>query len=202
MALKKGSDDKHLEIPQISIGVTTVHLVGMTPLLTNRFGEGKIKQIEDKQQGAGKLVRPARNPKEEFEQAKYLLPDGRCGLPAAGVKKALVNGGGRFADETMTVLRGVVNVIPVAAGLIPIIAGEPTMVRHIGRLRDGTSSPIYRPQFDPWELSVECHFMTNMITLEQVLNLFQIAGFAVGLGDYRPENKGTYGTFFVKGLGK
>lgn len=187
---------KTIEIPEIRLQRLVVTIEGQTPLITHRFGERARKQIEDKQQGAARTAKPPRDPEAEFRDSLYVVREGVYGFPAAGVKKALVYAGGRFADEQMTVLRGVVN---VQGDLLPIRAPEPRMRADTVRIDGGkTSSLAYRPEFWPWEIDVPVVFNATMLTEAKVLNLFQMAGFAIGIGDWRPEKNGTFGQFSIK----
>lgn len=172
-----------------------VAIDGTTPLITNRFGEKARQAIEDKQQKKAKSAKEARVPKEEFQDHCHLISEGVYGFPAVGIKKALVVAGGRFADEKMTHLRGVINVM---GDLIPIKAKPPTMRSDTVRLQGGVTSIAYRPQFMPWEMEIPLVFNATMISEAQILNLFQIAGFAVGFGAWRPECNGVYGQFVLK----
>lgn len=204
------ADAKTIEIPEIKLARLTVTLEGQTPLITHRFGERARKQIEDKQQGAARTAKPPREPAAEFMDSLYFVD--RCederacaehlaahtfGFPSAGLKKALVHAGGRFADEQMTVLRGVINIM---GDLLAIRAPGPVMRSDTVRIDGGkTSSIAYRPEFWPWEMDVPVVFNATLLTEAKVLNLFQIAGFSIGIGDWRPEKNGTFGQFSIKG---
>jgi hypothetical protein len=181
-----------IEIPEIKLARIVVGIKGETPLLTNRFGESKRKAIEEKQQKKARGAREARVPEEEFQEACHLIREGIYGFPASGIKKSLVVAGGRFADEKMTHLRGVLNVM---GDFMEIKGPVPTMRSDTVRLRDGTASIAYRPQFFPWEMEVPIVYNAGLIGPAQILNLFQIAGFAVGIGAWRPESNGVYGQF-------
>lgn len=187
--------DKIIEIPEPNLKRMVVHIEGQTPLLTNRFGERSIEMIEAKQQKKAKTAKEARDPDAEFREALHVIDGNTYGFPAAGIKRALVAAGGRFADEKMTHLRGVLNPI---GDLIPIIAGKPTMRRDTVRLKGGITSIAYRPQFMPWAMDIPIVFNASMIGEAQILNLFQIAGFAVGIGAWRPESNGTFGQFVLR----
>jgi hypothetical protein len=187
--------EKTIEIPEIKLRRMVVGIVGQTPLLTNRFGERARQAIEDKQQKKAKGAKEARRPEEEFADAMHIISKGVYGFPAVGLKKALVNAGGRFADEKMTHLRGVINIM---GDLIPIQADEPTMRSDTVRLSGGVTSIAYRPMFMPWEMEIPLVYNASMISDAQILNLFQIAGFAVGIGAWRPECNGVFGQFTLK----
>jgi hypothetical protein len=188
---------KVIEIPEIQLGRLVVTLKGQTPLITHRFGERARTAIEDKQQGAARTAKPPRDPEAEFRDSLYPLGEDCYGFPAAGVKKALVCAGGRFADEQMTVLRGVIN---VQGDLLEIQAPAPRMRSDRVRIDGGrTSSIAYRPAFWPWTIDVPIVFNAALLTEAKVLNLVQLAGFSIGIGDWRPEKGGTFGTFALKG---
>lgn len=187
--------DKVIEIPEIKLRRMVVSIEGQTPLLTNRFGEKARRSIEDKQQKKAKSAKEARVPEEEFLEACHRLQGGGYGFPAVGIKKALVVSGGRFADEKMTHLRGVINIM---GDMIPIIGPEPTMRSDTVRLQGGVTSIAYRPQFMPWSMDIPVVFNASLIGEAQILNLFQIAGFAVGFGAWRPECNGVFGQFVLK----
>lgn len=188
--------ERTIEIPEIRLSTMMVGIVGQTALLTNRFGEKARQKIEDKQQKKAKGAKEARNPQEEFEDAAHMIDDKTYGFPAVGIKKALVVAGGRFADEKMTHLRGVINIM---GDLIEIKAKPPKMRSDTVRLANGVTSIAYRPMFMPWAMNVPVKFNASIIGEAQILNLFQIAGFSVGLGAWRPECNGTFGTFMLDG---
>ena len=190
--------EKTITIPEIKLQQMVVSIVGRTPLLTNRFSEESIANIEDKQQKKAKLARPPRDPEAEFKAALHRISPGVYGFPAVGLKKALVAAGGRFADEKMTHLRGVINIM---SDLVPIDAPAPTMRSDTIKLQGTKSSMAYRPQFWPWSMSVPIVFNASMIVEGQILNLFQIAGFSVGIGAWRPECNGTFGQFVLDDQG-
>ena len=187
--------EKQITIPAVTREEMTVEIIGETPLITHRFGERARKTIEDAQQHAAKSARQPRVPDAEFRDAMYLLEDGSCGFPAAGIMKALALAGMRFADEKTTVLYGVIN---IRAGMLKIeTEAAPRMRSDTVRLAGGTSSIAYRPEFWPWRMNIPVTFNNGIISQEQVLNLFALAGFSVGIGDWRPEKKGTFGTFKI-----
>ena len=189
--------EKVIEIPEIKLRRLTVVIVVQTPLITHRFGEKARQEIESKQQKKATLAKEARDPEAEFRDSLYVIDikQEQYGFPAAGIKKALVYGGGRFAAEKMTVLRGILNVM---GDLLEIKGPPPVMRSDPAVIGNGVKTITYRPMFFPWEVSVPIVFNSTMITEAQVLNLFQIAGFAIGIGDWRPEKNGTFGQFSIK----
>lgn len=186
-----------IQIPEIELGKVVVTIKGVTALITNRFAEEKMDSIENKQTKRAMAQRAARDPEAEFEMAMHKISDGRFGYPAIGIKKCLVSAGGRFADMKMTELRGLFSVI---GDLVEIRGSKPEMRRDWVRLKGGVSSIAYRPMFREWEMDVPIMFNSRLISPEQIVNLFSVAGFSGGIGCWRPETNGIYGQFEIKGV--
>lgn len=181
------------EIPKVDLRRMMVHVEGTKPLITNRFSPEVAEQIEADQTGKAKKKKEPRQPEVEFQRALHPVEDGVYGFPASGIKKALVRAGGRFADEKMTELRGVIR---VEGELIPIEGPAPVMRRdpvNLGRVW----SLAYRPMFEDWSMTIPIRYYANHISPEQVLNIVQLTGEMLGIGSWRPENDGPYGTFKV-----
>lgn len=73
------------------------------------------------------------------------------------------------------------------------------MRRDMVRLA-GMGSPAdmrYRGQLSNWSMKFMVKYNADVLTAEWVLNLLQIAGFASGLGEWRPEKNGASGTFEI-----
>ena len=190
---KAAEAERTIVIPEMRLVRTVVTVVGKTPLLTNRFSDRSRKSIEDKQQHEAKGPREARDPEAEFRDALHVIAPGVYGFPSTGIKKALVAAGGRFAGEKMTHLRGILD-IPTTH--VPIQAPEPVMRSDPVKLKgSGVYTIAYRPEFHPWSMDVPLYYNASIIAEAQVLNLFQVAGFSVGLGAWRPESGGTFGQF-------
>lgn len=194
MPTRKATADGEIAIPAPKFEHWQITIQGETPLLVHRFSEESLKKMEDKQQGRPTDGRQPRNPETEMEGAQYRLSDGGHGFPGAGVKLAVVTAGYRLCDVPMTRTKAA---ITVPAKLLRIKAPPPTMNRAVGRLESGVRSPVYRPEYWPWEMTVPIVLLSSRLSIEQLLNLFQYAGFGQGLGDWRVEKDGTYGMFKV-----
>jgi hypothetical protein len=188
---------REVKIPPIPLARVEVVIQGITPLRCNRFREDAIKGIEDKQQKVAKIAKAARDPKAEFEGSIHKLPNGKFGFPAIGIKLAMVTAAGRFADEKMTEMLGSIS---IEADLIEIEGPKPRMSKDMVVLSSGMKkicSVAYRPCWDDWKMTVPISYLSNKLSVEQVLNILQYAGTSVGIGSWRVEKKGTGGQFRV-----
>ena len=199
-----------VEIPEIKLQSFQVYLIGTAPLIVHAFPEKARKQMLDKQMKQAKGGRDARDPHEEFEAARYRLPDGRDGFPAVAFKATAVTACTSLADITKVAARqafrvkgypmeagGVIDGSLVRTALVPIISGPPTMREDVARLSGVGRTPEmrYRPEFYPWAVEFEVILNPQVISFGQLGSMFQAAGHGVGVGDYRPERDGDCGTF-------
>ncbi len=66
------------------------------------------------------------------------------------------------------------------------------------RNRTGVADLRYRAEFKQWTCEIIIRFNADAITLPQIVNLLNVAGFCAGVGDGRPEKSGmSYGMFHV-----
>lgn len=181
-----------LAIKQVS---TTIKIRGTSTLITNNWSEKAKKQMRDKQQKLAKTAKEAKDPNADFEGAKYKDEKGRDCVPALAFKNAIVSAA-RFSDDLkMTVLRGA---IFVPGELLPIKYSECTMREDMVRVGMGTADLRYRPEYHDWEIDLPIVFNAHVVSPAQVLNLLKLAGFSVGICEWRPEKNGQHGRFDVE----
>ena len=191
-----------IEIPPINFKRVKVTLEGDSPLLVNRFSEKSKQQILDKQLKKAKTAKEAKDPMTLFKASLYPIPGKRnkYGVPAGGVKKCAVSAC-KFVDGVpASRAQGSFHILAGPGNLVEIKGGKPQldeqMVR-VGPFGRRVADVRYRARFDTWSLSFIIQYNANMISPGQLVNLFDNAGFAVGLCEYRPEKSGSYGMFHV-----
>ena len=81
-------------------------------------------------------------------------------------------------------------------GSVPVMREDMVKVGGISKVADIR----YRAQIEDWEADIPVKFASNVISLEQVINLFNLGGFACGVGEWRNEKNGVFGSFHVAGV--
>ena len=186
-----------IELPELRKVSVQIRLIGDSPLIVHRFGEKARKMMLDKQMGKAKSGKEAKNPEADYEESMYRTEDGLPGFPAIAFKAAAVNAANDAGIQKTLARRA----FHVAGEIIPI-EGEPFMREDMVRIAMGTADIRHRAEFRHWAVTLDVTYNAGIISLEQLINLFQIAGFGVGVGEWRPERNGTYGTFHVAGEGE
>jgi hypothetical protein len=195
-----------VQIPQIKVRQVEIKIVGDSPLIVHAWSAKAIGMMLDKQMKKAKAAKDAKDPWADFTSSLYWLdgaPDkatekqvqsGRFGFPCVAFKAAAV-GACRFSENVkMTEARGAFHVVGEMA---EIVGPAPKMRQDMVRVGMGTADVRFRGEFDPWSVVLQVAYNEAALSVDQIVNLFNIAGFGVGVGEWRPEKDGSYGRFHV-----
>jgi hypothetical protein len=188
-------DAQEVKLAGLAIDQIKLRLVGTSALIVHKWSEKAKKQMLDKQMKRASQGKAAKDPDEDYRESLYMRPDGSYGFPAVAFKAAAVRAG-TYCDMKMVFLRGAFHV----EGDLVLVEGEPEPREDMVRVGMGTADIRYRPQFPKWATELDITFNNRALTAEQIVNLFEIAGFAVGVGEWRPEKDGQFGRFRVETL--
>lgn len=195
-------------LPKLDIEVVSIKLVGDSPLVTHKWSEKAKRQMLEKQTKKANKGREAKDPEQDYFDSIYwlnkegdLVPEVkkgkhnglRCGFPTIAFKAAAVTACTSVAGVTKVAARQAFHV----EGEYAVIDGEPKMREDMVRVGMGTADIRYRGEFHPWSTRLNVRINPTVMSVEQVVNLFNLAGFAVGVGEARPEKDGAWGMFHV-----
>lgn len=177
-----------------------VEIRGTTPLLIHRFGEA----AETSKQSRAAMVADV-EPREEARKVAYIAADGSFYFNAFSIPAAMGNAGAnhkmrgtrktaryvvpsaiRLTSDTITILNGhgPATDFEVDSRPVTIPATKGRVMRH-------------RPRFNQWGAEFDLIVNETLITVELAHQLLQEAGQQIGIGDFRPEKRGPFGTFRV-----
>tara|TARA_Y100000310_G_scaffold38796_1_gene36311 strand:- start:914 stop:1543 length:630 start_codon:yes stop_codon:yes gene_type:complete len=189
----------------LEIGLLEIHIEGDSPLITHRFDEKAKKMMLDKMQKKAAKAREKRDPWMDFcrslhwlgemprKPSKKAVKEGRYGFPSVGFKAAAINACSQLAGITKVAARGAFHI----PGELVEIVGFPEMREDIVRIGMGTTDLRYRGEFKEWNATFVIRYNAGMMSEEQLVNLFNVAGFASGIGEWRPQKGGSNGMFHV-----
>ena len=211
MATKTVSEQ--ITLQDIQFKDTMITIVGDTPLITKAFGLKAEQEIKELQMKKAKKVREARNPWEDFiesfhwltpkpteytEEAfnKALAEGAKFGFPAAGVKASAVSAAYRMKlSKDKVSLQGLFNIPQEFVE----IEGVPEFRQdHVRIPKTGAADLTFRGEFKKWKATFPLRYVEGVYSLEQIINFINLGGFAVGIGEWRPEKSGNFGTFHVE----
>ena len=211
--MKATMKKEEVVIPAINICHATIKVVGDTPLIMHKWSEKAKKEILDKQMKKAKTKgHDAKDPVKDFIDSLYWL-DGepeekteegferaiesgaRFGFPSTAAKAAAVAAGVRSG---VTKDKVSMNAAFHIDGEFVEINGVPSMREDMVRVGMGTADIRYRGEFETWSALLSVKYNASAISLEQLANLFNLGGFACGIGEWRAEKGGAFGMFHVE----
>jgi len=189
---KQGAKVEVVGLPELKIGKLEITLVGDTPLISHAWSKKAKKMMLDKQMKKAKPKKDAKDPQKDYEDSLYTV-NGGYGFPSIAFKAAAVNACSHVDGVTKVLARGAFHV----EGEMVEIAGKPRMREDMVRLANGVADIRYRGEFPTWKARILVRYNKNVLSPEQIMNLFNTAGFAIGIGEWRPQKNGFYGMFHV-----
>jgi hypothetical protein len=193
-----GLNGKHEEqllvnLPKLDLRTMKISLVGDSSLLCNRFSEKAKQQMLDKQMKKAKQGKEAKDPEQCFRDSLYHLPGEKFGFPTIAFKGAAVDACTHVDGITKVEARGAFHVL----GEYAEIKGKPQPHTATVRIGMGTTDIRIRGEFPEWSTELTVRYNANTLQPEQIINLFNVAGFAIGVGEHRPQKDGSNGMFHV-----
>ena len=191
-----------------------ITLKGLPPgMLQNKMGIDELLKLRDK---TGKKSKVAAKPSLEDEAASHIHMngDGRPCVPKDMLMATLINAGvfirldqkRQLSTKDSSVLPGLLLLEGESYPLIFPGEGEESgwglspwryEVRQGRNPNGGEAVCIVRPLFEKWAVSFTALLDTQELPEDTFLRLFGLAGTRIGIGDFRPNRKGTFGQFAV-----
>lgn len=192
---KNGTREMAIVLPEINIQTFEIKLIGDSELIMHAWADKAIKQIQDKQGKKAKTAKEARDPHQEYLDSMYQIDDDTYGFPTVAFKAAAVNACSQVEGVTKVNARAAFH---IDGELLPIESDPPYMRTDMVRIGMGVSDVRYRGGFKNWTAIVPIKFNADVLSAEQIINIFNLAGFGVGIGEWRPQKNGSYGRFHVE----
>lgn len=227
MAAKKKNTETSFKIDPLEFDYAILQILGVRPLIVHAWDPKVQSEMLAKQMKlpVKSNKQRERNPQAEFEAALYRIPEdlgGGYGVPAAAFKQSFVDAC-RHTGLKMTETQGAFHVRGIeveqppvvlqdkngndidvgekSMEIIPIYGSQPTMRMDMVRLEGGSADMRFRPQFKTWYCLVPVQIAKGSMTVQQVTDLANRAGFHCGICEWRPFSKksknGSYGMYKV-----
>lgn len=210
-------ENQQVKIPAMNLKTFRLRIVGDAPFISHAWSEKAKLMMLNKQQKKASTAKEIRRPSVEFADSLYwltekpnldgltdeqaqevlakVIPQSKFGFPTTAFKAAAIDGGYQQGVlEKKTTARGAFHII----GEFAEIEGTPTIREDIGRIGMGNADLRYRAEFKTWATTLDIKYNEGAMSVEQIVNLFNIGGFSNGIGDWRPAKDGNFGTFHIE----
>lgn len=203
-----------VSLKRIKRSTALIEIEGTAPLIVHQWSEKAKRMMLDAQQGR-KNPKTAKDPHQDFLDSPYrfmgtdrttMLPLDSHGIPTMALKAATVKGGGRAFGKSvkMTELRQSLLFVPDGLGddgmqlTRLVIEEEPVSLEAMVRVGMGTADIRYRAEYLKWKAMLRIEFLPGLIDIDSIVALVDAGGMN-GVGEWRPEKNGSFGTYQVVG---
>lgn len=196
----------------------TITIVGDTDLILNKMNNVTTRQLTDQRKDKAKdLEKPneweqiitsmhwleALPTDVEYSEKKLqelLNPSNNAPcITTFGLKKSFGEAVTRNKISTYsTEFRATMNVLGVRDNLIPITFSEYHLDEKLMSPKQGKPVLVKLNRFSGWSATFDIQFMDNVYSLEQIVNIINLAGFGLGIGSGRSSDYGRYHIADVK----
>lgn len=214
MATKK--TEEVVEIKAIQNKQTKIQIIGDTPLIVHAWSEKAKRMMLEAQQKKNKTkAKEVRDPYDEFINSMYWLtkkPEStveafeqavangaKWGFPVGAIKMAGNSAAYRNGwVKNQMQLRGSYFLKTEWGDMAEIISDTPIIREDMVRIGMGSADLRYRAEFQNWHMEMILEYnASGDLTLEQIMNVINLGGYSVGIGEWRPERDGDFGRYHI-----
>ena len=215
--MAKKQEETTIAIKPLEIKLVPIAIVGDTPLVVHAWSEKAKRMMLEAQMKATKTkAKESRNPMEEFINSMYWLTDvpeanedafvkavkkgAKWGFPVGAIKQAANSAAYRLGwVKNQMELRGAYFLKTEYGDMAQIEGDAPVMREDMVRIGMGSADLRYRAEYSNWKMEMVIQYnASGNLTIEQIINCINAGGYAVGIGEWRPEKDGDFGRFHVE----
>jgi len=195
-----------ITIPALNIQRMLLKIVGDSSLIVHAWSEKARRQMLDAQMKKARAKKEAKDPWVDFCDSMYWLTEkpakptaqdveaAKFGFPVIAFKAAAVDACSHVEGITKVLARGAFH---IDGEFVEIHGDGPHMREDMVRVGMGTADIRHRGEWHDWHAVLPVKYNANVLSPEQIVHLFNTAGFAIGVGEWRPSRDGMNGRFHV-----
>lgn len=226
-SVNKKQQQELIVAPKVELQYIRLRAIGLTSLLCNNgshiyqkpldISDSDLKENENKdldfdfddpslRKRLG--IKQERDPKAEYNAARYIIDKNVDGVPAYMFKKAIVSVAHTIIkDISKTVVNRSLWIVAEFKGWLLKIEDcltPPPIDSRIERINSkggakGSPQIRFRPRYDEWTIPFTVEYLKGISDAENIINLLTYGGLCAGICEHRPEKGGEWGRFKVIG---
>lgn len=212
--MAKKEETNVIELKPINPTTITVTIEGTSDLVLNKMNDPTAKALTDQRKDKAKTLEKP-NEWEQIITAMHWRDGKPSDFSEEGLKDALTNNAPcltafglkkSFADAVVrneistyaTKFNASVNVLGVGDNLVPIKFAEHHVDEKLMSPKKGAPVLCRLNRFSGWSADIQISFVDTAYSLEQIINIINLAGFGLGIGSGRSSGYGRYKVVGVK----
>lgn len=216
--MAKKTTEQVVELKNIIPKTAVVTIVGDSDLILNRMNDVTKKELVDARKDKAKDVSKKPNMWEQIITSIHWLNGKPSDMSEEGLIEALQTNapcitafGLKQSFKQAIVRNGVatystgfdatMNVLGKGDGLVPIKYVEHHVDEKLMSPKRGAPVLVYLNRFSGWSAEITISYLENMYSLEEIINIINLAGFGIGIGSGRTSGFGRYHVADMKEIG-
>lgn len=189
--------------------IVKLEIVGDSDLVLNKMNDTVKRQLSDKRKGKAKELEEPNiwegittaihwhnslptDMEYSEEGLQELLTNNAPCISCFGLKKSFGEAVVRNEiDKYKTKFDANVNVVG-RNNLAPIKFAQHHIDEKLMSPKKGSPVLVYLNRFEGWSAEIEIQYLENVYSLEQIINIVNLAGFGIGIGSGRTSGYGRY----------
>lgn len=202
-----GSKTEVIELKPLSAKTVDVTITGDGDLVLNKMNDVTVRNLTNQRKNKAKDIEPS-NIWEEIITSMHWFNGKPSDFSEEGLQEALKNNAPCITsfglkksfgeavvrneiDKYKTKFDSNVNII-APGGLIPITFAEYNIDEKLMSPKKGSPVLVHLNRFSGWKATFTLSYTDNVYSLEQILNIINLAGFGGGIGSGRSSGYGRY----------
>jgi hypothetical protein len=192
-------EKQKISLKKLNIKVLRVKIIGDSPYMPEPMDMAvleKYNAIKSK-----KDYKKDNTPEEEKVKSKlYHTEEGEIGIPARAIFNSMIRGSSYIFDTKQGGMRNIKEGCTIKGDILPMKFKKQKILTHWGRTSGMKGSPrkIMRNAFYDWSVEIVVEYNGANLSAEQIVNVLNWAGFHIGVGGFRKEKTGNFGSFHVE----
>jgi hypothetical protein len=183
----------------LEVGVLKVKVVGDSPYMPEPMDMAvleKYNKIKSKQNYTKDDISEEEKVKAKF----YYTENEELAIPSRAFYNSMIRASSYLFDIKQGGMRNIKEGITVKGDFIKLNFKKQKVLTHWGRTSGMKGSPrkIMRNAFYDWSIELTIEYNKNNLSAEQIVNVLNWAGFHIGVGGFRKEKTGNFGSFHVE----
>lgn len=191
--------EEKINIKKLELGTVKIKIIGDSPYMPEPMDMAvldRYNKIKSKQS----YTKDDLSEEEKVKNKFYYTEDDKLGIPARAFYQSMIRASSYLFEIKSGGMRNIKEGVTIKGDILPIKYKSHKVLTHWGRTSGIKKSPmkIMRNAFYDWECELEVEFNKANLSVEQVVNVLNWAGFHIGVGSFRKEKTGNFGAFHVK----
>lgn len=190
--------EQKVNIKPLKIGSLKLKVVGKTPYMPEPMDMAVLDRY-DKKKSKQTYNKDDISEEDKAKEKYYYTQDGKKGIPARAFYNSMIRASSYLFEKRDGGMRNVKEGVTILGDILPLKFKKEVKVEHWGRMSGITKAPrkIIRNSFEDWSCELIVEYNQEQLSPEHIINILNWAGFHIGVGAFRKEKTGNYGSFYI-----